>query len=699
MKPNHELELIHERIDIIRKVDEMSVRASEIYREPVWIPVVAGCCILAGLVGLRILNDSSLWKRWIERGSHVRSLVGELDREAGGVRLRESGELVWFDLGLQREPVGKGDTLFTNETGLAHLHLSGGVTVKIPPGTELFIRESEASSGGLKRFFGLARETPELRLARGELQVDFSSGSGALRFEIDGRTVELIPDEAVQRDSQSIHIRQGEVDSSAKLEFLPSTGTQFKMAVIDQQAKREDSVRLLKSNAVVDFISSHEGGSLVERSFRPITPRPGEKKVVRENSGSSPREFPVRLSWEWSGSKKPAKVSTLLTVEGSAHRTIVLSPGIQRATVDLPPGQFRWSVEEEGVATSGIGKNEVKEWSEFELLELGAPRILWPPDRHQIMTDQNEEVEVRLSWSSTFGETTEVSTELEIQREGSRDGRTVAKIRDSEFLIRLAPADYVWRVRSKMDRPSGGSTGRVLPWSRFYSFSIKKSESHRAIDLAISKLLKPEILTEGGAETSQKPYSDRGRLTLLPTEVSHQIQAQQKLGTRSVLIQWATVPGVLEYEVSLFNSTGSKVEERVVTQPRLELSLTGVRSSGWSYEIRTRGQAPTGQVLASGHQELRFTLEAPELRRPGDGQKMNLNSPIYLTWSRVEPNDQFRFQVARDPSFNVILMDEGTNANIRSLSNLLSGTYYWRVRCQNHGSESNWSRIGFFVIP
>lgn len=91
----------------------------------------------------------------------------------------------------------------------------------------------------------------------------------------------------------------------------------------------------------------------------------------------------------------------------------------------------------------------------------------------------------------------------------------------------------------------------------------------------------------------------------------------------------------------------------------------------------------------------------PILHDPPDSSIVRYNTPIIFRWTAQGYANSSDFQVARDPSFQIIRYSIENilgnsiyiNTNIRD-----TGIYYWRVRARNNSGETEWSKPFRFYV-
>jgi hypothetical protein len=113
-------------------------------------------CILAGLAGLRVVNDGDLWKKF-SLGSDQALKAGVFRRLEGGVRVKPNESMLWHDLAEDSQEVFGGDTVFTGDDGRGEIVFNDGSTAQVLPQSLIVIRPAEAAPDSLDWFSNLGR--------------------------------------------------------------------------------------------------------------------------------------------------------------------------------------------------------------------------------------------------------------------------------------------------------------------------------------------------------------------------------------------------------------------------------------------------------------------------------------------------------------------------------------------------------------
>lgn len=96
--------------------------------------------------------------------------------------------------------------------------------------------------------------------------------------------------------------------------------------------------------------------------------------------------------------------------------------------------------------------------------------------------------------------------------------------------------------------------------------------------------------------------------------------------------------------------------------------------------------------------EIARVPDAPILAGPTNGST-ELNTSLTLSWSAVENTTSYQLQVATDPNFSQLVIDQSGLTNLQSVvSELTKCTeYYWRVRAINAVGSGAWSDEWIFT--
>lgn len=89
-------------------------------------------------------------------------------------------------------------------------------------------------------------------------------------------------------------------------------------------------------------------------------------------------------------------------------------------------------------------------------------------------------------------------------------------------------------------------------------------------------------------------------------------------------------------------------------------------------------------------------VPAPSLFSPENGAT-GLGGPVPLSWEQLGTSATYRVQVASDPDFEHVLLEQGSiGENVYALEVVVDETYYWRVRTYLPGEVGPWSETRSF---
>ncbi|MBN1999096.1 aryl-sulfate sulfotransferase [candidate division KSB1 bacterium] len=129
---------------------------------------------------------------------------------------------------------------------------------------------------------------------------------------------------------------------------------------------------------------------------------------------------------------------------------------------------------------------------------------------------------------------------------------------------------------------------------------------------------------------------------------------------------------------------------------------------GMFFPLTTVFNPVTNKVTASmtrfgefvfGYHDLESVTLPPLPFAPMDGQKVDFNYDVTLQWSPVGFVQWYQLQVATDPDFNNLIVDnDDLYEAIYTLESLTKDQdYYWRVKTFNDVGESAWSQVSSFT--
>ncbi|MCC5907246.1 MAG: T9SS type A sorting domain-containing protein [Balneolaceae bacterium] len=143
-------------------------------------------------------------------------------------------------------------------------------------------------------------------------------------------------------------------------------------------------------------------------------------------------------------------------------------------------------------------------------------------------------------------------------------------------------------------------------------------------------------------------------------------------------------------------------DERVPYFSNPDINYQGVPTGSYSGEFapadNARSIRETRDIIAAYRTEAPDPPSVPILASPSNGSTGQNRSPE-LRWSASSRGEQYRIQVSESSDFNNIKIDNRTtDVQLEVSINLdYKTTYYWRVRAENEGGNSNWSNTWNFT--
>jgi hypothetical protein len=215
----------------------------------------------------------------------------------------------------------------------------------------------------------------------------------------------------------------------------------------------------------------------------------------------------------------------------------------------------------------------------------------------------------------------------------------------------VPPGTYYWRVTYYIGTTQG-------PWSAVWSFTIP-----------VTPPSAPTLLTpsNGSTQSSSVAFSWQP----VSEATYYQIEVSQTSGFTTLVLDNGTtstsvtasggLPGTYYWRVSAYNGL-----------------LQGPWSAIWSFVIP---QPPLNQVI---------------LTAPANGS--TIAGPT-LKWQGLIHAISYGVQVATDPGFSNVVINEVDTGTSRPWISAPPGTYYWRVYARGVAAYGPWSKIWSFTVP
>ena len=133
----------------------------------------------------------------------------------------------------------------------------------------------------------------------------------------------------------------------------------------------------------------------------------------------------------------------------------------------------------------------------------------------------------------------------------------------------------------------------------------------------------------------------------------------------------------------------------------VNLSITGTSSLAiGSYDFTIVGTSASNATAEKTITLEKYdnTIAAPDLITPADNDNATNLYPV-LTWQELSNTSFYTIQIAEDPNFTTIIVDEDvTDNNYNFITAVQEETYYWRVKAVNFCTESTFSSAYSFTI-
>lgn len=175
----------------------------------------------------------------------------------------------------------------------------------------------------------------------------------------------------------------------------------------------------------------------------------------------------------------------------------------------------------------------------------------------------------------------------------------------------------------------------------------------------------------------------------------------QKGETRVPDLIWNPVNGANEYRFQLADNFDFDTVTEDVVVSDTTFSIENSLSSETLYFWRIKALDSQGEE-SNWSQKWRFTttIPAPDavvLTSPEDGS-INFRPGSQLRWETADRSSSYTIQISEDPDFSAPFIDRAVNGTAFSASQALnfSTTYFWRVKAENSGGESDWSDTWLF---
>jgi hypothetical protein len=177
---------------------------------------------------------------------------------------------------------------------------------------------------------------------------------------------------------------------------------------------------------------------------------------------------------------------------------------------------------------------------------------------------------------------------------------------------------------------------------------------------------------------------------------STQIASSADLHRVSVRLRWKSVPGVMKYDVSVFRTDGTVIQNSSVAEPRLTLELKSLDETDYFYDVSA--VLSSGKTIRSGRIPIRIMLDPPAPVSPVSGEVLSMGDEVVLTWKRTSLTTSYQLQIAADARFQATSFSGTEEVNFYRFSPPKAGKYYWRVKSNGVRGGSAWSSASVFEV-
>jgi hypothetical protein len=302
-------------------------------------------------------------------------------------------------------------------------------------------------------------------------------------------------------------------------------------------------------------------------------------------------------------------------------------------------------------------------------------RWMWARVRHILIAEAYADGNERapdLHWQAVAGA---VRYQIMIARSADLkvDLKTYTSNTNALFWGEYSPGDYYWRVTAVEPDGRLGILGLVA------HFKVQMKS--------------PVALTHG--EQVQTANSS--------------MELNQPL--KDVKMEWRGVRFSKRYEVDVQDAaTKASVFHGVATSKSLAFRPSAEGHYQW--RVRALDVQKNPITRFSDYADIQVTrnlvLKAPELQSPANNQVVTIkvprlkngrapaavqDAPLKLDWHPVDGAAEYGIQVAKDPGFQQMVLDQGVSANTDQVKVPTGSDYYWRVSAKRGRSVSSYSEV------
>jgi len=217
-------------------------------------------------------------------------------------------------------------------------------------------------------------------------------------------------------------------------------------------------------------------------------------------------------------------------------------------------------------------------------------------------------------------------------------------------------------------------------------------------------VIRNEVIYLGGifTELADGDYSYLGRLALdLPDMPNPLFPLNNSTEvTTSPTVQWSPVLNAFSFQIQVSTSSSFGSLEHDVIIPDVNQLQLSIENGLTNYFYRVRAINNLGESSWSDVVTFRTRLAFPKAVNP-EQLENGLGSSVVFNWSSVPQAQSYWLQLSNSKNFeNTLIADESglsqTTFTVTGLSD--NNTYYWRLKAERVGSESDWSPTNQFTV-
>lgn len=162
-----------------------------------------------------------------------------------------------------------------------------------------------------------------------------------------------------------------------------------------------------------------------------------------------------------------------------------------------------------------------------------------------------------------------------------------------------------------------------------------------------------------------------------------------------------TIDGRISFDVAKFNIEDPNKVTIYLRDPDTDEPFVALPTTYNPATNQVRADMTAFGEFILGEPDLEHIALAPLLIAPCPEATVNEAQPVTLDWTPTGFVRSYHLQVATDPNFAVLVVDEPALVETPyTLETVQAGaTYYWRVSTTNDAGASQWSETSFTTIP